>query len=961
MSVPLPGALPRQPAPSGEGERCELALDVDGMTCASCSSRVEAALNALPGVRASVNLASERAQVRFDPAQADARAVVDAVAASGYQARTADVVLDVGGMTCASCVSRVEGALRRLPGVVQADVNLAAESASVRFVPASVQPQALLDAVQAAGYTVRLRDPDVVRAAADSEGHKQRQLAAMRRDVVIALAAAGGVLVLAMGGMFWPRARQALDALAPWPRLGDWLQAVLASVVVLGPGRRFFRSGWIAYRHLSPDMNSLVASGAGVAWLFSMVVLLAPQWFPPHSTQVYFDSAAVVIAAVLLGKYLEELAKGRASQAIRALAHLQAHTARLRTAQGEQEVPIGQVRRDDEVVVRPGERLPVDGLVLQGESHVDESMLSGEPIPVDKRAGSQVRAGTVNQQGLLVVRATSVGSDTVLAQIIRLVEQAQGGKLPIQGLADRVVRVFTPAVLAVALASFALWMWLAPAPALGHALLAAVAVLVVACPCAMGLATPAAIMVGTGRAAEFGVLFRKGEALEALSRVDTVLLDKTGTLTRGKPQLGTLVAAQGVDERQLLGWAASVEAASEHPLARAVVAAAAQAGVEGAPVEAFQARAGHGAQALVQGVPVALGTRRYLESLGVPCDDLLAEGEALQREGATVVFVARDGQAAGVLGISDPARAEAAAVVAGLKALGIEVQLVSGDSERAARALGSQVGISEVHAEVLPQGKAEVVRALQSRGRRVLFVGDGINDAPALAQADVGMALASGTDIAMEAADVTLTRGDLGGVIGALQAAAHTMRTIRGNLFWAFGYNVLLIPLAAGVGAPWDLQLSPMLAAIAMGLSSVFVLGNSLRLRRMHAWSAGAAAEAAAQGPLARPTPPAGGADGGPPVEGPPVGGPEAPSPRSSSPSPSRRPAMTATRNLMIEGMSCQHCVASVTKALQAVPGVQSAQVSLDEARAQVSGDAPLPALLEAVQRAGYTATPDDA
>ncbi|MDE2153985.1 MAG: heavy metal translocating P-type ATPase [Betaproteobacteria bacterium] len=934
-------AVPSPEAPVA-GASCELALDVEGMTCASCSSRVESALNALPGVQASVNLATERAQVRFDPSRLDAAALVDAVDASGYSARTAELMLDVQGMTCASCVGRVERALRGVPGVLGAEVNLAAETASVRYLPASVQAQAMLDAVAEAGYSARVRDADAARAAADADVHKQAQLRSMRRDAWLAAALGAAVAAIAMGGMLFPGFAHALDSLLPLPggrSASDWLQAVLATVVVAGPGRRFFRSGWTAWRHLAPDMNSLVATGAGVSWLYSMVVLLVPGWFPAHSRHVYFDSAAVVIAAVLFGKYLEELAKGRASQAIRSLARLQARDARVRVDGEQRDVPIGQVRPGDEVVVRPGERLPVDGEVLEGASHVDESMLSGEPMPVDKQPGSPVRAGTVNQQGLLVVRATSVGADTMLAQIIRLVEQAQGGKLPIQGLADRVVRVFTPAVLLVALLSFGAWMLLAPAPALSHALLAAVAVLVVACPCAMGLATPAAIMVGTGRAAELGVLFRKGEALEALSHVDTVLLDKTGTLTRGQPRLTALRPSEGVGEQDLLRVAAAVESGSEHPLGLAVVAAARERGLAWPEATQFEARAGFGARARVDGAMIALGTRRYLEQLGVDPRALDAAATGLLEQGATVVYAARDSQTLGVLAVSDPPRPESAAVVAGLRELGLAVHMVSGDSTRAAQALARIVGIDSVHAEVLPQGKADVVRALQAQGRKVLFVGDGINDAPALAQADVGMALASGTDIAMQAADVTLTRGDLGALVAALRAASRTMATIRGNLFWAFGYNVLLIPVAAGAGAPWGLFMSPMLAGIAMGLSSVFVLGNSLRLRGLRAWSAPAAAAAPPApepAPTRVPTP--------------------TPTPTVSHPS-ERSSTMSASTTLSIEGMSCQHCVGSVTKALLAVPGVESAQVNLDAAAAEVRGDAPKEALVEAVRRAGYTAT----
>ena len=824
----------REPQDSSSSS-CALQLDIDGMTCASCSGRVERALNAMPGVQATVNLASERAELRFDPALVKPEQLVNTVRETGYTPRTAQAVLQVDGMTCASCVGRVERALRAVPGVIEASVNLATERASVRYLPASVQPRALIQAVVDAGYGASLPDGDAAALEASQAEHKFRQLQAMRRDVLWAVGLAVPVMILAMGSMVSPAFGQWLDAVVPAtiPRFWDWVQALLTSGVLFGPGRRFFRPGWAAYRHLSPDMNSLVSTGAGAAWLFGMVVLLAPGLLPPDARHVYFDSAAVVVAAVLFGKYLEELAKGRTAGAIRALIKLQAKDARVRRDGVEVTVAIADVHVGDQVIVRPGERLPVDGSVVDGSSYVDEAMLSGEPIPVAKRAGDAVRAGTVNQQGLLVIGATSVGQGTLLAQIIRLVEQAQGGKLPIQGLADRVVRVFTPAVLAIAALSFIGWLWIGPPPAITQALLAAVAVLVVACPCAMGLATPAAIMVGTGRAAELGVLFRKGEALEVLSHVDTVLLDKTGTVTRGRPALTTIWACPGFSESDVLRWAAAVESGSEHPLALAVLQAARERGVVPPLASEFSSVTGYGAQAVVDGAWVHVGALRYVEQQGIDPGQSAAQAERLQTEGHTTVFVVRDARVVGVLGISDPLKADAAAVIAALQGLGVGVEMVTGDSARTAQAVARQLGITSVHAEVLPQGKAEVVRALQAQGRRVLFAGDGINDAPALAQADVGMALASGTDIAIEAADVTLTRGELPGVLTALRVARRTMATIRGNLFWAFAYNVLLIPVAAGLGTPWGLHLNPMLAGVAMGLSSIFVLGNSMRLKRL--------------------------------------------------------------------------------------------------------------------------------
>ncbi len=916
-------AQTRNPA---DAPSCALSFEVGGMTCASCSARVERALGALPGVHASVNLATERATVDYDPARTSAQQLLASVVDAGYTPHDARVELDVHGMSCAACVGRVERALRALPGVVDASVNLATERASVHYLPATLQPAALVAAVEAAGYGAKLRggaDSD-----ADARAYKARQVGAMRRDALLALALAVLVMVLSMGPMLWPALGNLMRRVAPWPTAWDWLQALAASTVMFGPGRRFFGPGWAAYRHLSPDMNSLVATGAGAAWSFSLLVLLAPGLLPAAARHVYFDSSAVVIAAVLFGKYLEELAKGRASAALRALAGLQARAATVRRDGIERELPIAEVRVGDLVVVRPGERIPVDGVVREGASHVDESMLSGEPLPVARAVGATVRAGTVNQEGLLVLDAAQVGEGTVLAQIVRLVEQAQGGKLPIQRLADRVVRVFTPAVLVAAALTFAGWLLLGPPPAISHALLAAVAVLVVACPCAMGLATPAAIMVGSGRAAELGVLLRKGEALEALARVDTVLLDKTGTITRGRPTLTAVLPAAGIDPDALLGWAAAVERGSEHPLARAVLAAARQRGLRVAAPAAFVATAGGGAQAEVDGAVVVVGSARHLEQLGIDAD---AERAApLQRDGHSVVFVARDGRVAGLLGVSDPPRAESAAVVAELRRAGLRLEMVSGDAPAAAQAIARAVGIDAVHAGITPQGKAEVVRALQQQGRRVAFVGDGINDAPALAQAEVGVALAGGTDIAIEAADVTLAHGGLGSLVDALRVARASIATIRGNLFWAFGYNVLLIPVAAGLFSRWGLHLSPMLAGVAMGLSSLFVLANSLRLRALRGWSSGVddTAHDDAQ--------------------------PSAPAPNPVSP-PKRSPDMNET-TIEVTGMSCQHCVAAVTKALQAVPGVQRADVDLAQARARVAGDAPAQALLDAVTQAGYEA-----
>ena len=810
----------------------DIELGIEGMTCASCSARVERALKKLPGVRAaSVNLATERASIRFDAQVIGITEIVAAVRDAGYTPLTAEVEIGVGGMTCASCSARVERALNKLPGVLDASVNLATERASLRYLPASTGPDEVARVIEETGYAPRPLDEDV---SEDREAMARRDsLRAMRRDLRLAMLFTLPVLFIAMGAAFFPQLQKGFDALAPWPHFWGWVEWGFASAVLFGPGRRFFRPGWIAYRHFSPDMNSLVMTGTGAAYLYSLVVLLAPFLFPAEARNLYFDSAAVVITVILFGKYLEELAKGRTGAAIKKLVGLQAKTARVVRDGVEVEIPMRSVRPGDRVIVRPGERIPVDGAVCEGESYVDESMLTGEPLPVSKRVGDTVVGGAVNQHGLLHIEARQVGKQTVLAQIIRLVERAQGSKLPIQGLADRVVRIFTPSVLIVAAAAFLGWLVFGPPPAITLALVSAVAVLVVACPCAMGLATPAAIMVGTGRAAELGVLFRKGEALEALSHVDTVVFDKTGTLTEGRPRLTDLESATG-GSAGLLRLAAAIETGSEHPLAVAIMAAAQEQGLELPAMEDFQAIPGYGVRARVEGQTILLGAERLLAREGIESSALAARAAVLAAQGKTPVYLAVDQEVRAVLAVADALKAESAAVVTALKGQRIEIVMITGDSERTAAAIAHQAGIAHYQAEVLPSGKAEAVENLQRQGRKVAFVGDGVNDAPALARADVGIAVGSGADIAIEAADVTLTRGDLAGVATALNAARRTMNTIRGNLFWAFFYNILLIPLAAGVLYPWwGVHLNPMAAGLAMGLSSVFVVANSLRLRRL--------------------------------------------------------------------------------------------------------------------------------
>jgi len=918
----------------------QLQLDIEGMSCASCSSRVEGALCKLEGVlEAPVNLATEKASIRYDESRIDADKLIDTVREVGYTPVTEELEIGVGGMTCANCSARVERALNALPGVLEASVNLATERATLRYVPATLSPDDIARSIEDTGYEPRPLMDEAERETQE-QAERDRRRRAMQRDLWIATVLTLPVFVLAMGAHFVPGFHHSLLSLAP-QAVWDWIQAVLTTLVILGPGRRFFHPGWIAYRHLSPDMNSLVMTGTGAAWGYSMLVLLAPGIFPPDARHIYFESAAVVLTVIIMGKYLEEIARGRTSAAIRKLVGLQAKTAHILQDGEERELPLSKVRAGDTVLIRPGERIPVDAEVFEGESYVDESMLTGEPVPVAKHPGDKLVGGTVNQHGLLRATATRVGRDTVLAQIIRLVERAQGSKLPIQGLADRVVRVFTPVVIAIAAITFLAWLAFGPPPAITLALVSAVAVLVVACPCAMGLATPAAIMVGSGRAAELGVLYRKGEALETLSHVDTVVFDKTGTLTEGKPTL-TDISVGDADEDELLRLAAAVEANSEHPLGAAIVAAAKARGLELPDVDTFEVIPGFGLSAKVEGRLVQIGAARFMHREHIATGDIGRHADGYAAAGKTPVLVAVDGTIHAALAIADPLKNEAAAMVKALHRLGMKVAMITGDNHRTAAAIATQAGIDEVHAEVLPDGKASAVEAMQSSGRKVAFVGDGINDAPALAQADVGIAVGSGTDIAIEAADVTLTRGgmkgDLDGVVTALQVARRTMSTIRGNLFWAFIYNIMLIPVATGMFEPsFGLHLNPMVAGLAMGLSSVFVVGNSLRLRKLAAVRLLTQDESGA------------------------IASQQTDTSRYNNKQPENHTEKKQVETkLKVTGMTCMHCVGAVKKALEAVDGVESADVSLEPGQAVVNGDADTSALVAAITEAGYGAEKDE-
>ena len=808
-----------------------LDLPVLGMTCASCVGRVEKAVRAVPGVtEASVNLAAERAHVVLDAGGSPA-AVADAIRAAGYEPLEEEVVYPVREMTCASCVGRVEKALAAVPGVLSASVNLATERATVRFLSGTVAFRDLAAAVQQAGYVLEQPEQGDAEAGDREQAARAAEIRNLGRAVLIAGVATLPLFVLEMGSHFIPGMHHWL---AETIGVQNWrlISFVLATFVLFGPGLIFFRKGAPALLRRAPDMNSLVVLGASAAWAFSSVATFAPALLPEGTANVYFEAAAVIVTLILVGRWIEARAKGQTSQAIRRLMSLQAKTARVVRDGLEQDVAIDSVQPGDIVVVRPGERVPVDGVVTEGSSWLDESMLTGEPIPVEKSAGAKVVGGTLNTTGAFRFEAQQVGAETVLAQIVRMVETAQGAKLPIQALVDRVTGWFVPVVMAVAVLTFAIWYLLGPDPALGMALVAAVAVLIIACPCAMGLATPTSIMVGVGRAAELGVLFRKGEALQALQGVDLIAFDKTGTLTAGRPELTDLSLAEGFAEDEVLALVAAVEGQSEHPVARALVEAAGARGLSVVRPEDFASVPGKGVAGLVAGRRIEVGADRYMADLG---HDVGAFAEAAARlgdEGKTPLYAAIDGQLAAVIAVADPIKPTTPAAIAALHEMGLKTAMISGDNRRTAEAVARRLGIDEVHAEVMPDGKVAAITALKAGGRRIAFVGDGVNDAPALASADVGLAVGGGADVAIESADVVLTGGDLRGAVSAVGLSRATMSNIRQNLAWAFGYNVLLIPVAAGVLYPaFGYLLSPMLAAGAMALSSVSVVLNALRLR----------------------------------------------------------------------------------------------------------------------------------
>jgi Cu+-exporting ATPase len=756
------------------------------------------------------------------------------------ETRQAEIQLPIEGMTCASCVNRIERFLRATDGVEDATVNLATEIATIRFLPDVAGREAFVAAVEAAGYDVRETtstdaeaQASIAEAAAADDARRDRESVRLLRQSITAIAVALGIMVL----MFVPQTRVPMETI-------NWIALVPATVIQVVAGGRFYRASWRALRHGTANMDTLIAVGTTAAWLYSVGVTLFPEVIHEAGLhpETYFDASTIIIGLVLLGRWLESRAKAGTAGAIRRLIGLQPTTARLVADGGETDVPLDRVMVGDLLRVRPGEKLPVDGVVVEGASAVDASMLTGEPLPVEVTVGSEVIGGTLNRTGTFVMRATRVGQDTALARIVEAVRRAQGSKAPIQHLADRIAEAFVPIVLVLAAATFAIWFLAGPEPRATLALTAFISVVVIACPCAMGLATPAAVMVGTGRGAEAGILIRGGEALERAGSVDTVIFDKTGTLTLGRPTVSSILLAADVDDRTLVDFAASLERASEHPLGASIVAFANEREVGFLPARDFEAVAGGGVRGTVAASdgdhPVAVGNARWLQEDGVDLAPLTSALETEESGGRTIAVVAIDGRGAGVIAISDPVRADAATAVRELSSAGIEVWLVSGDARAPAIAVGSQVGIPahRVVADVRPEEKAAIVGRLQARRRTVAMVGDGINDAPALAQADVGIAIGTGTDVAIETAQIALMGADPRGVPAAIGLSRATMTTVRQNLFWAFAYNVILIPVAMGVLVPaFGIGLSPAMAAGAMALSSVTVVANALRLRTFDA------------------------------------------------------------------------------------------------------------------------------
>ncbi len=807
-----------------------LSLPVKGISCASCVAKIEKSLVRLLGVLdVTVNLAAERADIQYQTAELSPQQIIEAVENLGYQVEVERFSFPVEGMSCASCVAKVQKALEEADGVISATVNFATERATVEYLAAKMSNRQLTKIVNGLGYVV----PEIEAGEDPVEREKHNQqlvLHNLKIKFITGLSLIIPIILLVQWGDL------GLDKFVTISTKTNFiLQLLLQIPIQFWVGRQFYEGAWKALKHRTSDMNTLIAVGTSAAFFYSVLVTFFPFLFVAEGlvAEVYFDTAGVIIVLILLGRLLEMRAKGQTSEAIKKLIGLQAKTARLIKDGEEQDVPIEDVVIGDLVVVRPGEKIPVDGQIQEGASTVDESMVTGESIPVEKHPGDEVIGVTINKTGTFTFRATKVGKETMLAQIIAMVQDAQGSKPPIARMADIIAGYFVPAVIFIALSTFVVWFLVGPDPALTYALLNFVAVMIIACPCALGLATPTSIMVGTGKGAEYGVLIRSGAALETTHKLTTVVLDKTGTITKGEPSVTDIVTCNGFSADRILAIAASAEKGSEHPLGEAIVKEALNKEIELLTLEKFNAIPGHGIEAEIDGQEVLLGNQKLLEDKNIIFSNLADRAATLALQGKTPMFIGIDGEVKGIIAVADTIKKSSPAAIQALHNLGLEVVMLTGDNKRTAMAIGKSVGVDTVVAEVLPDQKAKEVAKLQEIGKVVGMVGDGINDAPALVQADVGFAIGTGTDIAMESADITLISGELDGVVTAIALSKATIKNIKQNLFWAFAYNTILIPVAAGVLFPFfGILLNPMYAAAAMGLSSVTVVTNALRLGR---------------------------------------------------------------------------------------------------------------------------------
>ncbi len=811
-------------------------LPITGMSCAACSSRVQKVLSAQKGVEsAAVNLAAERATIYFRPSEVSTDVLMKSIEGLGFGVSVSKITIPIKGMTCAACVKRVQDALAGIEGVLSASVNIATEKATVEYTPAQAGMREFKKAVRDAGYDIIEveQGEDII---AKEKAEREEVYRKLKLKLIVGIVLTVPIFIL----MFWEKI--GLSAIADLSRETNFLlQFIIQTPVQFWVGWQFYTGALAAARHKTTNMNTLIAIGTSAAYIYSVTATFFPSIFEikGYSSHVYFDTAATIIVLILLGRLFEARAKGKTSEAIKKLMGLQAKTARIIVDGQEKDLPIEDVEIGDLIVVRPGESIPVDGIVKEGYSSVDESMISGESIPVEKKSGDTVVGATINKTGSFQFKATKIGRDTMLSQIISMVQEAQGSKPPIARLADKIASIFVPTVISIASVTFIVWYVFGPEPVLTYALLNFIAVMIIACPCALGLATPTSIMVGTGKGAENGILIRGAEALETAHRINVIVFDKTGTLTRGEPIVTDIVPSKGelngeaVSAAEVLLYAASAERGSEHPLGEAIVKRAKEEGVELINPSRFEAMPGRGIKAVISQKSVLLGNEEFMSENSVLIKELRGEAQTLSGEGKTPMYIVVDGTAIGIIAVADTLKDNSPVAVKALRSLGVETVMITGDNKRTADAIAKEVGIDRVLADVMPEDKAREIIKLQAEGKIVAMVGDGINDAPALAQADVGIAIGTGTDVAMEASDITLIGGDLKGVVASIALSKATIRNIKQNLFWAFAYNTILIPVAAGLLFPFfGILLNPMFAAAAMGMSSVTVVTNALRLRK---------------------------------------------------------------------------------------------------------------------------------